>query len=195
MKMSTDQEATNVSKRFVPRSAPVQLASKNPLAGQNTYYEKSHNTNRHGSAPLENKIFTNYCAVVDHDDLKNKGLHKSLGSLEKNYTRGVRQSETGSRENSILGGSNENGRKERPLSPTPSNGICHSVTTNAQAQSSRSTLKQGNDSASPKEWTKQRVRESNMEWRQGYEVISIMRFESVIILFCFKKLKSILKSR
>ena len=182
MKMSTDQEGTKMSERYAPKSAPVQLASKNPLAGRNTYYEKNQNTNRHGSAPLENKIFTNYCSVVDHDDLKNKGLHKSLDSLEKNYTRGVRQSETGSRENSIIGGSSEKGRKElskdRPLSPTPSAGSRYSVTTSTQVQSSRPILKEDSDKVSPKEWTKQRVRESNMEWRQGYEVKLMVTLDS-----------------
>jgi len=177
--MSTDQETISKNTRLEVKSAPsaaVHLASKNPFAGQTSYYENRQDARRNKSAPLENKIFTNYCSVVDHDDLKNKGLHKSLGSLEKNYTRGVKQCESrdsGLRETSILGGSVDKHGKEssngRPQSPTPSTGSYYSRQTDTSLKSSMSVPVEGSNGARPEEWTKQRVHENSMEWRAGYE--------------------------
>ena len=189
--MSTNQEAISENSRLEVKSAPsaaVHLASKNPYAGQTTYYETRQDTKRNKSAPLENKIFTNYCSVVDHDDLKNKGLHKSLGSLEKNYTRGIVQCEgrdAGLRETSILGGSvDKHGKEssnERPQPPTPSAGSSYSRKTDTSLKSSKSVPVQGSNGARPEEWTKQRVHENSIEWRAGYEVTCISSTDASVL--------------
>ena len=192
--MSSSQEEAATNTRLTTKSAPltsVQLASKNPLAGQKSYCESKQDTKRHCSAPLENKVFTNYCSVVDHDDLKNKGVHKSLGSLEKNYTRGVRENETmaaGTREEHlIIGGLYEikgkTSSKGRPLSPTPSAGSHYSVTTSNSLQLSKPVPKPDDNRARPQEWTKQRVHETNMEWRPGYEVTRIYKDSKAVNCF------------
>ena len=165
--------------RLASRSAPlaqVHLASKNPSVAHSSYFDKMKETKRHKSAPLENKVFTNYCVVIDHDDLKNKGMHKALGSLEKNYTRGVRQNESkrnGAGEDHSIekGGSHTNGLSQgRPWSPTPGVGRQSSLTLDTPDQSTKPVRKEGTNGANPREWTKQRTHENNMEWRSGYEV-------------------------
>lgn len=173
------------SKRLV-RSVPfvaTQTASKNPNAGLKTYFDDIKETRRQNSAPLENKVFTHYCRVIDHDDLRNKGLHKKLGSLEENYTRGVRQkdrkenkTEAGPFTRKLAGSdtsSTTGANEERPWSPIPALSRNNSVSIDGSIQPQRRLVpKRDTDGAAPQEWTKQRVHENNMEWRSlsGYEV-------------------------
>lgn len=162
--------------RCLARSAPLArapTASKNPNAGLKSYFGELKETRRHASAPLENKVFTNYCSVIDHDVLKNKGLHKTLNSLEPNYTRGVSQSNEKNQRGAKKESPSKESDKARPCSPTP--GGWKTSSSLGADYSSREILIRNTREADPNEWTKQRMHENNMEWRSGYEVSLVIR--------------------